>query len=119
MSPRRKRDVLHARTVVVVEVFLNLRLAPAGGRLVDRELDAAGAVLHHLRHQRRILGRDLLVVEVHQLREPHRLGEELHPAVHLAQLDVADDVIDGGETDRRRWVESAGRGSNPGANAPP
>src|SRR5439155_23660225 len=64
-----KRDVLHAGGAVVVEVLLDLALVTAGGRLVDRHHDAA-AVPHHGRHQRRVLGTDLLVVEVGQLVEP-------------------------------------------------
>ena len=64
-----------------------------------RELDAAGAVLHDLRHERGILGADVLVVEVDELVEAEHVLVELDPLVHLAFFDVADDVVDGGEAD--------------------
>ena len=57
------RDVLHAGAAVEIEVLVDLRLLLARGRLVDRELDPAVAVRHHLGHERGILGRDVLVVE--------------------------------------------------------
>ncbi len=87
-------DVLHARSHVVVQVFLDLALALALGRLVDGELDPPAAVLHHLGHQGRVLGADVLVVEVQQLAEAHHLVVEVDPVVHLAQLHVAHHVID-------------------------
>ena len=77
------RDILESETC--------LRWRHVTGNLTGR------CRLHRLRHQRRVLGGDLLVVEVHKLREPHGLGEESHPPVHAAQLDIADDVIDGPE----------------------
>ena len=56
---------------------------------------------------------------MHELREAHRLGEKLHPAVHLAELDVADDVIDGGEADGASGAAAAAsRGWKPGAKSP-
>jgi hypothetical protein len=36
---------------------------------------------------------------VDQLSEAEHLGVEPHPVVQLALLDVADDVVDAGETD--------------------
>ena len=56
--------MLHARSVVVVEILLNLRLFLVFGRFIDRELYFAVAILHHLGHQRGVLGRDVLVIEV-------------------------------------------------------
>src|SRR5215831_2132067 len=88
------RDVLHARPVVELEVLLDLALALALGRLVDRELDLAAAVSHHLRHQRGVLGLDLVVAEVDDVRHPEDALVELHPVVHTAELDVSDDVIE-------------------------
>ena len=64
MSFGLQRDVLHAGPAVVIEIFLNLALPPALGRLVDRELDGLRIVGHHDTHQRRVLGGDILVVEV-------------------------------------------------------
>ena len=106
----RQRDVLHAGAAVELEVLLDLRSPLALRRLVDRELDPPRAVLHDLRHQRRVLGADVLVVEVNELLEAEHLAVELDPLVHLAFLDVADDVVDGGEADRA--------GTWPGCSAP-
>ncbi len=88
--------MLHARPVVVLDVLLDLALLAALGRLVDRHHDLA-AVPHDGRHQRRVLGADLLVVEVHELGEAHHVGVEVDPRVELATGDVADDVVDGDE----------------------
>ena len=98
-------DVLHAGAAVELQEFLDLRAALGLGRLVDRELDPAGAVLHHLRHQGGIFGADVLVVEVDQLLEAEHVLVELDPLVHLAFLDVADDVVDGwpGRPIGRSW----------------
>src|SRR6187200_772042 len=49
---RGDRDVLRARAAVVLEVLVDLRLALALGRLVERELHAPVAVGDDLRHQR-------------------------------------------------------------------
>ena len=92
--------MLHARPAVELQVLLDLRPPPALGRLVDRELDPPRAVLHHLRHQGRVLGADVLVVEVDELREAEHVLVEPHPLVHLAFLDVADDVVDRLQADR-------------------
>ena len=91
-------DVLHAGAVVVLDVLLDLALLETLGRFVDRHHDLA-AVPHHRRHQRRVLGADLLVVEVQQLGEAHHVGVEVDPRVELALGDVADDVVDGDEAD--------------------
>ena len=87
-------EVLHPWAIVVVQVFLDLRLLAALGRLVDRELDLAVPVHHDLGHQGRVLGVNVVVAEVAELLEAHGLSEEFDPAVHRAQLDVADDVVD-------------------------
>ena len=81
-------DVLHAGGAVEVEVLLDLALPAALGRLVDRQHDLV-VVPHHRRHQRRVLGGDLVVVEVGELVE----------AEHL--LVVADPLARGGPA--RRW----------------
>jgi hypothetical protein len=41
---------LHARTRVVFEVLLDLRLASPFGGFVDGQLNLAAPVLHHLGH---------------------------------------------------------------------
>ena len=43
-------EVLHARSAVEVDVLFDLGLFAALGGFVDRELDAAVAIAHHLRH---------------------------------------------------------------------
>ena len=77
-------DMLHAGAAVVEEVFVDLRAALALGGLVDGEFDAAGAVLHHLGHQRGVIGRDRLVGEVLELGEAHHVAVEADPLVHAA-----------------------------------
>ena len=84
---------------VEIEVLLDLALALALGGLVDRELDLAAAVCHDLRHERRVLGLDLVVSEVDDVRHPEDALVELDPVVHLAELDVADDVVEVEEAD--------------------
>ena len=89
-----QRDVLAAGRAIPVEVLLDLALLLARRRLVDRELDPAVAVGHDLRHQRRILGVDDLVVVVDQLGEAEHVAVEVDELVHLAEPDVADAVVD-------------------------
>ena len=98
---RLQGDVLRARAVVELEVLLDLALPLPFGRLVDRELDLPLAVRHHLRHQRRVLGRDVLVGEVDHLRHAEDALVELDPVLHAAELDVADDVVDREQPDLR------------------
>src|SRR5918996_3099235 len=92
--PGGERDVLRARAVVELDVLVDLRLALALGGLVDRELDPAAAVGDNLRHQRRVLGRDRLVREMDHLRHPEDALVVVDPLLHVAELDVADDVVD-------------------------
>ena len=106
---RAQRDVLHARAAVRVEVLLDLAALQPGGRLVQRHRHA-GAVRDHRRAEGAVLGGDLVLVEVAQLGEAERLVER-HPLVELADLDVADDVVDAFEADRRagRFGRQIGR----------
>ncbi len=97
--------------LVELDVLVDLALALALGGLVDRELDLALAVRHDLRHERRVLGLDLVVAEVEDVRHPEDALVELDPVVHLAELDVSDDVVDvreaeppGNSVRRRRYV---------------
>ena len=92
---------------VELEVLVDLRLALALGRLVDRELHAAVAVGDDLRHQRRVLRRDVLVGEVDHLGHPEDVLVELDPLVHVAELDVADDVVDREQAGVRRRAARA------------
>ena len=91
---RGDREVLGAGAAVELEELVDLRLALALGGLVDRELHAAVAVGDDLRHQRGVLGRDRLIGEVQHLRHPEHVLVELDPRVHVAELDVADDVVE-------------------------
>jgi len=92
-----QRDVLHAGTAVELQVLVDLRLALAGRGLVQRELDLPGPIRDHLAHQRGILGGDVVADELLHVREAHDPVVEVHPLVHLAELDVADAVVDLGE----------------------
>ena len=96
--------MLDARPLAELEVLVDLALPLALGRLVDRELDLAGAVRHHLAHQRRVLGLDLVVAEVDDVRHPEDALVELDPLVHLPELDVADDVVDRDQADAAAGV---------------
>src|SRR5437660_5711014 len=89
--------MLRAGAAIEVQVFLDLRFAPPLRRLVDGKLDAPAAVLHHFGHERGIFGADGSIVEVDQLRKAHHALVKADPLVHLAQLDIAHDVINGGK----------------------
>ena len=84
-----------ARAAVELQELVDLRLLLADGRLVERELHLAGAVGDDLAHQRRVLGGDVVADELGHVGEAHDPLVEGHPLVHPAQLDVADDVVDG------------------------
>src|SRR5919204_6192003 len=88
------RDVLHAGRVVELEVLLDLALLLSLRGLVDRELDLAAPVRHHLRHQRRVFGLNLVVAEVDDVGHPEDALVELDPVIHPAELDVPDDVVE-------------------------
>ena len=89
---------------IEVEILVDLRLLLALRRLVDRELDPLVAVRHHLRHERRVLRRDVLVVERDEILEAHHVLVELDPDVHLPELDVADAVVDVQQSGRLRLI---------------
>ncbi len=103
-----ERDVLDARAAVELQVLVDLGLLLGDGRLVDRELDLEGAVGDDLRHQRAVLGGDVVAHELLHVREAHDLVVEADPLVHLAEFDVAHAVVDrlegapGGRLDDRR-----------------
>ena len=61
---------------------------------------------HDLAHQRRVLGRDVLADELGHVREAHDPVVEVDPLVHPAELDVADDVVEGLEQPPRRAVRA-------------
>src|SRR5579862_7070901 len=87
-------NVLHTGTVIILQVFLDLRFALALSRLVDGKFHALVAIAHHLRHQGRVLRADVLVVEMLEQAEAHHIAIEIHPAVHLVPTYVAHHVVD-------------------------
>ncbi len=90
-------NVLGAGSEVVIDILLDLALAQSLGRFIDRELDPSVAILHYLGHQGGIFGGDILVIEGHQLTKAHHLVVEVDPVIHLAELHVADDMVDRGQ----------------------
>ena len=95
MSGRVQGDVLDTGRAVEVEVLLDLALAATLGRLVDREHDLV-VVPDHGGHQRRVLGGDLVVVEVGELVEAEHVLVVADPLVEVAALDVGHDVVEAG-----------------------
>jgi predicted ATPase/DNA-binding CsgD family transcriptional regulator len=93
----REGQVLNTGAAVVLQVLVDLRLALAFGRLVERELDPVVAARDDLAHQRRVLGGDVVADELGQVREAHDPVVEGDPLVHRAEFHVADDVVEGDE----------------------
>jgi hypothetical protein len=65
------------------------------GRLVERELHPVVAVGDDLGHQRGVVGGDVVADELGHVHKAHDLVVEGDPLVHLAELDIADDVVEG------------------------
>ena len=89
----RNGEVLGPGAAVEVEVLVDLRTLLGDGRLVERELHPVVPACDDLAHQRRVVGRDVVADELRHVREAHDLVVELHPLVHVAELDIADDVV--------------------------
>ena len=108
--------MLHAGRAVEVEVLLDLALPAALGRLVDREHDLV-VVPHDGRHQRRVLGGDLVVVEVGELVEAEDLLVVRRPTrSRWPRSTLADDVVEPRDARPRdrpaargRWARTAAR----------
>jgi non-specific serine/threonine protein kinase len=98
-------QVLHAGAAVELQVLVDLRLLLAGGGLVQRELHPVVTARHHLAHQRRVLGGDVVADELGQVGEAHDPVVEGDPVVHGTELDVADHVVERDE--RGRLVDGA------------
>src|SRR6478672_1540859 len=92
---RRDGEVLGAGAAVELEVLVDLALPLRDGRLVERELHAVVAVGDDLAHERRVVGGDVVTDELGHVHEAHDLVVEGDPLVHVAELDVADDVVEG------------------------
>ncbi len=101
-------NVLHSRSAVEIEVLFDLRLAAALRGLVDRKPNALVSVRHDFRHQCRVFGRDVFVIEMLEHAEAHDMLVEFDPGVHLAPADVADHVIDVQQPRRTRNAVGAG-----------
>ena len=97
-----QRQVLGARAAVELQVLVDLALPLADRRLVQRELHPVVAVGHHLAHQRGVVGGDVVADELGHVGEAHHPVVEVDPLVHLAQLDVADHVVQRLEEPLRR-----------------
>ena len=96
-------DVLDAGAAVVVEILLDLRLlaCPVAGSLMGNLiLPLPPSITFDI--ERGILGGDGFVSEVDDLLEPQHILVELDPLVHLAKLDVADDMVNRGEASLAR-----------------
>jgi hypothetical protein len=87
--------VLGTGTGVEVEVLVDLAALLGDRRLVERELHPVVAIGDHLGHQGGVVGGDVVADELGHVHEAHDLVVEGHPVVHLAELDVAHDVIEG------------------------
>ncbi len=92
--------MLHAGAAVEIEVLFDLRFLAPLGRFVDRKLNIAIAVGDHLAHQGGVFGRDVLVVKSHQQFKAHHILVKLHPFVHIAEVNVADAVVNVFESGR-------------------
>src|SRR4051795_1531277 len=68
---RGERDVLEAGPAAELEVLVDLRLPLAQRRLVQRKLDAVVAVGDNLRHQGRVVSRDVVADELGHVHEAH------------------------------------------------
>ena len=60
----------------------------------------------------RVLGGDVVADELGHVREAHDPVVEVDPLVHVAELDVADDVVEGLEDPLRRVVGALHRGAS-------
>src|SRR6266513_236995 len=90
--------------VVKLEILLHLRFLFAFGRLVDRKFYETISIAHHFAHERRVLGRDVLIVEAEDVSEAHHILVKLHPRIHLVPAYIAHAMIDILQTGLRRIV---------------
>src|SRR6478609_8648156 len=91
---RRDGEVLGAGPAVELEVLVDLALLLGDRRLVERELHAVVAVGDDLAHEGRVVGGDVVTDELGHVHEAHDAVVETDPLVHVAELDVADDVVE-------------------------
>ena len=86
--------MLHAGSAIEIQVLFYLGFSLALRGLVDRKAYLLISVRHDFRHQRRVFGRDVLIIEMLKHAKTHNVSVEFNPAVHLSPAHVADHVID-------------------------
>ena len=100
-----KRDVLDSRAAVEVDVFLDLALLLALGRLVDGHLDDVVRTAHDDALQRGVLCANILVVDGPEAVKAEHILIIVTDVFHLVPVLVADAVVDMREVDG--WQELA------------
>ena len=88
--------MLYTGAAIEIQVLFDLRFFATWRRFVNRKLDATTAILHDLRHEGGVLCADSAIIEVNQLGKAEYSLEESDPLVHLAQFNVAHDMVNGG-----------------------
>ena len=102
--------MLHAGALVELKELVDLTLLLGDRRLVEGELHPVVAVGDHFAHQRRVLRGDVVADELSHVHKAHDPVVVAHPLVHLAQLDIAYDVVQRLEDPLRRTVSLGERG---------
>src|SRR5258708_1917335 len=86
--------MLHSWSPIMDEIFFDLAASLSLRRLIDGKFDSAGAILHYLAHQGRVIRADIVIVKVGELAKSHYVSVKGDPLVHFTELDIADDMID-------------------------
>src|ERR1700730_2103909 len=86
--------MLHSRPPIMDEIFFDLTASLSLRRLIDGKFDSAGAILHYLTHQGRVIRTDIIIVEMGELAKSHYVSVKCDRFVHFTELDIADDMID-------------------------
>lgn len=98
------RNMLHTGTSVVIDILLNLALALAASRLIDRHLDRLVIIGHDNRAQRAVLCVDLRVIDRPKAMKGVLLFVGVADRHHLAVALISDNVIDEVQ-ERRRSID--------------
>lgn len=110
---RSKRDVLDSRTVVEVDVLLNLALLLAKSGLVDWHLDDIIRRSHDDGLESGVVGSNIVVVDAPKAMETEAPLVILARRIHLLPILVPDAVIDRFQLHRRQelvdWISARGR----------
>src|SRR5450755_1631989 len=94
--------MLHARTVVEVQVLFDLRFATASGWFVNGKLNTPTTILHNLGHERGVLRANSPIIKVDKLFEAQHAFKKCYPLVHLPQLDITHNMVDTSQSSRAR-----------------